>query len=189
MATMSSDTGFLSSPRAQRRLLLGSAAIFIVGLIVFVSVYALRGTSGPANVFHGKAKFQQHLTKAPVSNTSRSVARTFMETVVQRKNMDVAYPLVAHTLIGNESKKQWLSGNNPVVPYWSNNVKTAHFLVDWSYKDRVLFEVDLVAKPGTNQRPHLLWYLGERKIKGQWKVNYWLPHWTAPVPMGPAAGN
>ena len=38
--------GILSSPRGQRRLILISSGVFVIGLIAFISIFVLRGTSG-----------------------------------------------------------------------------------------------------------------------------------------------
>ncbi len=195
-STTSPDTGMFSSPRAQRRLFWLSGGVLVVGLVVFVSVVLLRGPSAIHSGFTKQpAQFAPHLTKAPPSPEVYKVARTFIETAVQRKNLDAAYPIVGSELTGGMSRKQWDKGNIAVVPYQANNTKTASFIVDWSYTTQVLLEVDLVAKPGTNQRPHLDFFLGLKKVGvkqgkgGHWVVNYWLPNWTPPVPMGPAGGN
>jgi hypothetical protein len=187
-STTSPDTGFLSSPRAQRRLLWVSGGVFAAGLAVFISVYVLRGSSGIHSPITNKpAQLATHLTKAPAPPEAFKIARQFIETAVQRKNLDSVYPLVGPALKGGMTREQWDKGNIAVMPYLATNTKTTTFLVDWSYKTQILMEVDLVAKPGTNTlHPHLDFYLGLKKMggkNGHWVVNYWLPHWMPPVPM------
>lgn len=184
---MSTDNhGFLSSPRAQRRLFWISGGILVIGIAAFVSVYVLKGSPGTQDKFSNQpAKFAPHLTKAPPPPVAFKIARKFVETAVQRKNLDAIYPLVGPAIKGGMSRKTWDKGNIAVMPYQASNAKTAAFQVDWSYDKQILFEVDLVAKPGSNTRPHLLFYLGLQKFNGRWLVNYWLPHWMPPVPANP----
>ncbi len=184
---MSSESGGLfSSPRTQRRLLWVSGGVLAIGIAAFVSVYLLRGSSGTPDTFSNKpAKFAPHLTKAPPPPVAFKIARKFVETAVQRQHLDSIYPLVGPAIKGGQSRQTWDKGNIAVMPYHASNAKTASFQVDWSYNKQILFEVDLVAKRGSNTRPHLLFYLGLQKIHGKWLVNYWLPHWMPPVPANP----
>jgi hypothetical protein len=190
METSSSTAhnGFLSSPRAQRRLLWISGGVLVVGLIVFLSTTVFRGSSGLHSPISTQAA--QHVKQpvhAPPDPKAYRVARKFMETAVLRKNMDVAYNLVNGELKAGISKKQWLKGNNPVDPYPANNTKTAGFQVVSSYKTQLMLLVDLVAAKGTNVRPHLPFWLGlvraHNKPNGRWLVNYWVPDWSPPVPI------
>lgn len=181
---MSTETGILSSPRAQRRLLWISGSVLVLGITAFIAVYVLKGTPGVQNKFSNQpAKFATHLTKAPAPPVAFKIARKFLETAVLRKNLDSIYPFVGPALKGGMTREQWDKGNIAVDPYPAGNTKTAAFTVDWSYKTQILLEVDLVAARGSTQRPHLLFYLGLKKQNGHWLVNYWLPHWMPPVPM------
>ena len=179
--------GFLSSPRAQRRFLWISGGVFAVGLIVFLSVYVFRGSSGyHAPLSKQPAQHAQKMIKAKPDPAAYKVARTFMETAVQRKNLSAAYPLVGPDLKGGLTLKQWDKGNIPVVQYPAGNLKTAGFQVINSYKTQMLLIVDLVAKRGTDVRPHLPFWIGliraHNDPKGRWLVNYWLPYWSPPLP-------
>lgn len=193
MASTSSTAtgGFLSSPRAQRRFLVISGAVLVIGIASFLSVY-FRGSASIPQTFSGTAQFAQHQKKAPPPHSVYGIARKFIETAVQRKNLAAAWPLVAKDLKGGQTFKQWMKGNSAVAPYQAENAKTAAFVKDWSYTNQVQFEVDLVAKPGT-QAPHtpshLDWYLGLKKINGRWLVNYWLPYWLPPHQYGGVGGN
>jgi hypothetical protein len=189
MATNPSATGVLNSPRAQRRLLLISGGVLLIGLIVFLSAVVFRGSSGihsPISTVPAQAAPKQ--IKAPPDPKALTVARKFIETAVLRKNLDVAYPIVNSEIRGGLSKKQWESGNIPVIGYPAGNVKTAAFTVLWSYKTQLMTVVDLVATPGAHVRPHLPFFLGlvraNNKPKGQWLVNYWQADYTPLVPYG-----
>jgi hypothetical protein len=86
------------------------------------------------------------------------------------------------------TRKQWDTGNIPVVGYPARNAATTQFVVDYSYQDEMLLEVDLVAKKGSPStvRPHLAFYLGLKKQDGKWLVSYWEPDWRPPVPYAGA---
>jgi hypothetical protein len=180
--------GFFNSPRNQRRLLFVSAAVLAVGIAVFVALVLLRGTSNaftdtisnkPAQLYHPEKR-------VPVSKGEISLARKFIETAVARQNLNAAYNLVHTDLKGRLTRSEWNSGNIPVIYYPARNAETTSFQTDYSYQTSALFEVDLVAKPGSDQRPHLLFYLGLKragdKATGRWLVSYWQPHWRPPVP-------
>jgi hypothetical protein len=184
--------GILSSPRAQRRLIVFSGGVLVIGFIAFLSAFLLRGTSGihsPLSTL--PAQTHVKLVKAPPSKEALQVARTFIETAVLRKNLDKAYDITGPALRGTMTRAVWDKGNIAVAPYPAGNTKTAAFTVDWSYKTQIMLEVDLVAKKGSgsNIRPHLPYFLGlERKgdkPNGAWQVNTWISAWHPPVPMAP----
>jgi hypothetical protein len=181
------NDGFFSSPRAQRRLLWISGGIFGIGLIVFLSVFVLRGSPGPSSPISTlPAQTTPKQVKAPPDQKAFKVARTFIETAVLRKNLDAAYPIVNQEIKGGLTKKQWETGNIPVIGYPADNSKTAAFTVLWSYKTQLMTIVDLVAKPGSGVRPHLPFFLGlvraHNKPNGKWLVNYFEADWHPPVP-------
>ncbi len=181
-------TGFFDSPRKQRRFFIVSAAVLAVGAGVFLAVVVFRGTPNaftdtlsnkPAQLYHPDKK-------VPLSPEQVRLAREFIRTAVERKNLDVAYTIVHRDLKGTLTRKQWDTGDIPVVTYPARNTDTAAFTVDYSFKTSALLEVDLVAKLGADQRPHLLFFIGLKraggKPTGRWLVNYWQPHWRPPVP-------
>lgn len=192
MANSSGMTGgFLGSPRRQRQLFWGSAAVLLAGVGAFLALVVFRGTPNaftdtfsnqPAQLYHPDKK-------APISKEQLALARKFILTAVARKDLDQAYGFVHPDLRGGLTRKQWDQGNIPVVYYQARNAKTAAFTVDYSYKTQALLEVDLTAKKGTETRPELLFYLGLKreggKPTGRWLVNYWEPHWRPPVPQAP----
>ena len=181
------NDGFLSSPRNQRRLLWISGGVFGIGLIVFLSVFVFRGSPGvqsPISTIPAQTAKKQ--VKAPPDPHAFKVARKFIETAVLRKNLDAAYPIVNQEIKGGLTKKQWETGNIPVIGYPAGNTKTAAFEVLWSYKTQLMTIVDLVAKPGAHVRPHLPFFLGlvrqGNKPNGKWLVNYFEADWSPPVP-------
>jgi hypothetical protein len=192
MANSSGMTGgFLGSPRRQRQLFWGSAAVLLAGAGAFLALVVFRGTPNaftdtfsnqPAQLYHPDKK-------APISKEQLALARKFLLTAVARKDLDQAYGFIHPDLRGGLTRKQWDKGNIPIVYYQARNAQTAAFTVDYSYATQALLEVDLTAKPGTETRPELLFYLGLKreggKPTGRWLVNYWEPHWRPPVPQAP----
>lgn len=164
-----------------------SGGVFGIGLIVFLSVFVLRGSPGPsAPISTVPAQTAAKQVKAPPDPQAFKVAREFIETAVLRKNLDAAYPIVNQEIKGGLTKKQWESGNIPVIGYPAGNTKTAAFTVLWSYKTQLMTIVDLVAKRGSHVRPHLPFFLGlvraHNKPNGKWLVNYFQADWSPPVP-------
>lgn len=185
-SSSSSSGGILSSPRAQRRLLFLSGGILAVGLIVFFVTY-FSGSSGyNSPISHKAAQTAPKQVKAPPDPAAFKVARKFIETAPLRKNLDVAYPLVNPEIKGTQTRKQWDKGNIAVLPYPAGNTKTTGFQVLWSFKTQMMLVVDLVARRGTDVRPHLPFFLGLKragnKPDGRWLVNYWEADWAPPVP-------
>jgi hypothetical protein len=167
-----------------------SGGVLIVGVIVFLSTVVFGESSG----LHSKISTQpaQHVkqpVKAAPDPEAYKVARKFISTAVLRKNLDQAYPLVNRDIKGGLSRKQWDTGNIPVIPYPAGNVKSAGFTVINSYKTQMTLVVDLVAAKGTKVRPHLPFFIGlvraGGKPKGRWLVNYWEADYTPPVQCGP----
>jgi hypothetical protein len=190
---MASPSGILesfqNSPRKQRRFMILSAAVLVVGLGIFLATVVFRGTPNaftdtisdkPAQLYHPEKKVK-------LSKEETALAREFIRNAVERQNLNAAYSMVHPDLKGALTRKQWNTGNIPVVYYPARNADTAAFVVDYSFQTSALLEVDLVAKPGQDQRPHLLFYLGLKraggKPNGRWLVNYWQPHWRPPVPQ------
>lgn len=189
------DGGILSSPRAQRRLIVFSGGVLVIGFIAFLSAFLLKGTSGihsPLSTL--PAQTHAKLVKAPPSKEALQVARQFIETAPLRKNLAKAYDITGPALKGDMTRAQFAKGNIPVIDYPARNTRTAAFTVDWSYRTQIMLEVDLVAKKGSgsNIRPHLPFFLGLERVgdkpNGAWQVNTWIPVWHPPIPMAGGGG-
>jgi hypothetical protein len=181
--------GLLGSPRRQRRFFWLSLGVLGAGIGAFLAMVVFRGTGNAfTDTFSNKpAQLAQKEKKVPVSEEEIALARRFIKTAVARKDLAQAYWFTHPDLRGGLSLKDWEKGNIPVINYEAENADTAAFQVDYSYETQALLEVDLVAKPNTETRPHLLFFIGlvreGRKKTGRWLINYWEPHWRPPVPM------
>ena len=71
-------SGLLDSPRKQRRFFIASGAIFLVGVVAFVSTVLLRGTSNafPDTISSQPAKLAQKQTTVPVTKAQVDLMRT-----------------------------------------------------------------------------------------------------------------
>jgi hypothetical protein len=179
----------------QQRLVWMSGAVLLIGIAVFLGVFLSRGSSKPANSNLAKVAVPpSSKTSAPKNPTvapsadALKVARTFLETAVLRKNLDVAYPLVGPDLKGGMSRAQWRKGNIAVVPYPAVNAKTAKLIVRSSHKNELRLLVELIARKGSGVRP-LAFYLDVDRLGGKWVVNYWLADYHHKVLASPSYGN
>ena len=154
------NDGFLSSPRNQRRLLWGSGGVFAIGLIVFLSVFVLRGSPGvqsPISTLPG-ADDEEAGQGAAGAGGLQGREDVHRDGRRCRKNLDAAYPIVNQEIKGGLSKRGEIEGlgNIPVIGYPADNSKRRAFTVLWSYKTQLMTIVDLVATKGSRaSQPHL----------------------------------
>ena len=183
--------GFLDSPRQRRRALIVGAGFLILGIGMVLALVVMRGTPNAfTDTFSTKPALLYHPDKkAPLTQEQIRLARRFIRTAVERRNLDAAYDIVDPDLKGTLTREQWDRGDIPVVFYPARNGDSAAFVVDYSYETAALLEVDLVAKRGQDQRPELYFFLGLKrdggKLAGRWLVNYWQAHWRPPLELGP----
>jgi hypothetical protein len=166
--------------------LIASIVVFVVGAAVFAIVF-FRNTSHPlANTLSNQA--------AAVAKNEPTVAldpaivplmKKFIATAVVRKNLDQAYALVGPDIRGDLSKKEFETGNIPVIPYPAADIQNVRYTVDYSHPSDVGLEVGLNPAPGTATR-RLTFYAGFKKVGSgsakHWVVNYWSPRYHPPVP-------
>jgi hypothetical protein len=181
---------FKNSPRLQRRAFFASLGLLAGGIVALLVVVLLPSKShaldSPISTTVAQAVVNDPLAR--VDPASERIARQFLLTAVQRKNLDWAYNNVHVDLKGRLSRKQWDKGNIPVIPYDSQNAQTTAFIVQFSLKKEVEFEVALIPKVHAvfATRP-LRFYIALRrehdKANGRWLVSYFEPHWKPPVPL------
>ena len=181
-----------NSPRAQRRFFfssLGVLAAGIVALIVFVILPNKPTTNAP--ISNVPAQLAKPDPKRPVDPESIKVAREFLLTAVIRKDLNTAYNIVHPNIKGRLTRKEWDTGNIPVIPCDAENAKTTAFIPQFSYQREVEFEIALIPGPHSvycGKRPVRFYIALQRaqdKPTGRWLVSYWEPHWRPPV-LAPA---
>jgi hypothetical protein len=189
----------LNSPRVARYLLWAGSGVFAIGAIVLVFVLAGGNdttSTKPDPGFHPTLpaksiplKNSQGVTIKTYGQLDadvRQAVRTFIATAVARKNIKDSWTVVSPQLRSGYTQKQWTSGQDlPVVPYPGVDTKHVQFYLDYASTKEILVEVGLAGKPGVSSRP-VTFMLGlvpvGTRSKYAWKVNYWMPRWTPPVP-------
>lgn len=177
----------LSSPRAQRRLLWLGSAVVVVGVALGL-VFAVGDTGTKTNevISDEPAVVVNGGPKAPLPRAARRVAGEFILTTVTRKDLARGWQLAHPSLREGMTKQQWLTGDIPIVPYPVSSTATAPMSVEESYKDHALMRVALSPEKGSSVKPQLF-FIGVRKFHGQWRVDYWGPYATVPIPSSSAS--
>lgn len=178
-----SDRSFLSSPRNQRRVLVAALVVFAIGVATLTFVF-FQNTGDPTETFSNEpADIFKPQKTTKIDPAARRVAGTFIKTAVARKNLASSYDLVTPELRQGMTRKEWASGNIPVVYYPAGKIQVAAFKVDQSYANEVVWEVYIVPKPGSGLEP-ARFYVGLKRAdeKAPWKVDYWAPNYQAALP-------
>ena len=183
---MAASAGWTGKYRVRHRLLiLGGGAAAVLG-IVAVFVFAPNRNPTPQVFSSLPVTRTPAPVKVPFSKAARHVALRFVQTAVARKNLDEAWDLVGPNLRGGLSRKEWLTGTNPVVPYPAADVSFAPYKIDYSYTDSALLEVALLAKKSAHIRSQLF-MLQLKKIgtgsSAHWVVDNWVPRAVPVVPQ------
>lgn len=170
--------------------------MLVIGAAAFLAVFFSRGNSRPASAGLSTVSSPPAAStapapkKVPASPAALKVARTFLETAVLRKNLDVAYGIVAPNLKGGMSLAQWRRGNIPVPVYPARDAKTAQLVVQSSHPNKLLLQVLLHARQGSGVRP-LNFSLGLERVAGKsgeparWLVNYFVAKYAIGVRQAP----
>lgn len=130
-------------------------------------------------------------TTVPLDPASLKVARRFILTAVNRKDVDAAYDITGADLRGTMTRRQWDSGNIPVIYYAAGDVPVSAFRVTYSYPREALLQVSLVPANGktSENMKGFTFFIGLKKVGngslGHWVVSYWAPDYHPPIPGGP----
>ncbi len=123
--------------------------------------------------------------KVPLTDDARKVAIRFIQTAVARENLEEAWDLVGPNLRGGLSRKEWITGDNPVVPYPLEVLDVAPYKVDESFADSALLEVALLPKEGAGVKSQIF-FLGLTRVgqgeNARWLVDNWVPRGSALTP-------
>ena len=187
---MAAISGVRGGPRGgyarRRRLIVVGAGALVALAVVLAFVFGPNRNSTPEKFSAVPATRTPVETKAPLSKEARHVAIRFVQTAVARKNLAEAWTLVGPNLRGGLSRKQWLTGNNPVVPYPAAAIDYAPYKIDYSYTNSALLEVALLAKK-TAKIKSQLFMLQLKKIgsgaTAHWVVDNWVPRSVPVVPQ------
>jgi hypothetical protein len=163
-----------------------SGLVLVAGIVAFLIVFY--GNTAPKENINPAPGFkptvvQQHTKSVPVPKEARVVAGRFILTAVQRKHLDRAWPLAGPQIRQGMTKKQWMTGNIAVVP-WFGQLGQVPMAVDYSVQNEVEFTVILQPKPGTKAHPDTFKIM-LHKFGKRWLVNTWVPYEPPPIRANP----
>jgi hypothetical protein len=141
----------LSSYRFRRRLAWTAAIAAVLGAIVGGSIWIGNTgkstetplSNGPVWVYHEPRlhRLSQRERLELLATSSR-----FVQTAVARRHLDEAWNLLGPDMQAGQTRKQWNTGTNNVVPFPVAGIAAWNLL--YSYDNDVAFDLALVAKPG-----------------------------------------
>jgi len=171
---------YLASPRFRRRLVRGGLLLAVVGAGALVSVF-FWNTAEPVVTPLSNRPAQVYVPQLPVTFAPAerrqviSVASRFVDTAVKREHSERAYELVGPSLRNGTTRRHWVDGDIPVVPY---PVDDARWKFDYSYADEIGLQVLVFPTAASDLRPMVFNMSlkavgsGERR---HWLVESWVP--------------
>jgi hypothetical protein len=175
----------VAAPRTRRRVAWVLAGGAICAAVTLLFVFGPNKNAPEERISNVPAQQPKREVKAPLPQEARNVAMRFIQTAVARKNLDEAWDLVGPNLRGGLSKKEWLTGNNPVVPFPIEQLDVAPYKIDESFEESALIEVALLPKKGSGVRAQVF-FLGLKRVgsghRTRWVVDNWVPRASAVVP-------
>jgi hypothetical protein len=179
------------SPGFARTAVWASALVLIAGVVAFVTVRIggdeSKPAAAPASTVDG-TDFSPPATTTPkesdVPKEARAVAGEFILAAAGREDLERAWQ-ITHPDMKRDcacTKKEWLTGNINVQYFPTAGLQGASFTVDEVSPGRVVLEVLLTPKQGS-EVPATAFYIGLKEVKGKWLVDYWAPHSAVPVPQ------
>jgi hypothetical protein len=175
----------LASKKFQRALPWAAGAILALGVITFLQVLNSPDNKSTEPEGNGQARLISEPRTVPPSPQARKVVAQFIATAVARKNLDQAWKITGPSLKEGVTRKQWLRGEIPVVPYDMEQVERAPVRLDWSYPNEASFAVSLLPKKGSPEKPQTFFVTVKKFGKGtssKWLVDYWAPYAPPAVP-------
>jgi len=161
-------------------------ATLAIGILVAAAVF-LGDTAPPKETFSNEPA---DVTK-PEKNIAlpaevKQIARTFIQTAVARRNLEVAYPLVGPAIKQGMTLTAWKTGNIAVIPFPVEKLDFATFKVDYAHARDVLMEVALLSNDASVKGQ--VFYINVKKfgkgVNAKWLVDSWVPRSSALVPLG-----
>ncbi len=188
MVVESNPTQVLLRKRRREHVALGVAGLLLlVGVVAAAVVFLPNRNAAPETVSTLPAQVPKTEAATPLPPAARQVAGRFVLTAVARKNLAEAYDLVGPNLRGGLTRKEWLTGNIPVIPYPIQSLRLAPFKLDYSHQSDALIEVALLPKQGAGVKSQIF-YLTLKKMgpvgKKHWVVDGWVPKGSTFVPEG-----
>ena len=175
----------MAAPRTRRRVAWVLAGGGVCAAVVLLLALGPNKDAPKERISNVPAQETERQVKAPLPKEARQVAVRFIQTAVARENLEEAWTLVGPNLRGGLTKKEWLTGNNPVVPFPIDKLDVAPYKVDEAYETSALIEVALLPRKGSGVRAQVF-FLGLVKVgsgsRTRWVVDNWVPRASAVVP-------
>ena len=170
------------NPVTRRTISLVSVLILVAGVVAFtVAWIGDTGTSQETPLSNEPAQVFTPRKQVPLDGEARKVAGRFILTAVAREDLAESYDLTHPELRQGMSRKEWATGNIPVVYYPATKLETATFKVDESYANEAILEVALIPKNPEQVKPQIF-FIGLKKTGAKWQVNYWVPRAAPAIP-------
>lgn len=168
-------------PRAGRGALVGAAGLAVVGAAALAAVLLSQSGSVGAVTGGGDAGLVlERQRTVPLDPRVRRVAEAWILSAVNRSDLAAAYELTHADLRGAMSRREWETGNIPVVPYPVTEIGPESWRVDTSLEGEALLEVALTSSdPSTAP---VVFLIGLVKAQGRWLVHYWSPRGRMSMP-------
>jgi hypothetical protein len=175
----------LASPRRRRRVLWLGVVVAVAAVATILGVFF--PNTSPTR--HGAPFTKEPVQTIPplpqsVEFTAQerkevsAVAGDFIATAVFRQRLDHSYDLVLPSFHQGLTRKEWRTGNIPVVPYPRDAVAFMRWKLDYSYTNRVGMHVAFL--PKQTAKVGGMVFAIELKNVGtadhhRWLVSYWTP--------------
>jgi hypothetical protein len=200
--TRDGDLGMriLESHRRRRRLLI-AAVIAVAASLIYLGVhYSTPGSAENATgPYVNNDRYYRQPKQVPFRRASRRAVRKvlarFISTAVSRCHVGDSWDLAGPSLRQGVSRRQWRTGNIPVVPYpAAKHGQGSWDLVNYSYRNKVGLEVMLFPRPASGYSMATADTEVVRGRDGRWRVDYWMitkvhgPGSTAPADSASALG-
>jgi hypothetical protein len=181
------------SPRFRYRYLpriaWGVGSLAAIGIVVggMLLLFPSKDDPGPGTLSNKPADIvHTDDTNVPLPKDVTKIAGQFITSTVTRDHLAQGWKLLGPCkppdvpcLNQNMTKKEWMKGDIPVVPYPAyGGVK---FRIGYSRKDDVLLEVAVFPRKGSTMKP-AVFDIGLHKYGKRWLVNYWAPRGQSAVP-------
>ncbi|HEX6700159.1 MAG TPA: hypothetical protein VF101_05455 [Gaiellaceae bacterium] len=176
---------FLASPRRRRRVFWLAAVLALAAAATILGVYfpntsptrhSAKFTKEPVQTVAGPP--QSVAFTAQERKEVNAVAGDFIATAVFRERLDHAYDLVVPSFRQGLTRKEWRSGNIPVVPYPQDAVALMRWKLDYSYTNRVGMHVAFLPKQ-TAKVGGMVFAIELKNVGSadhhRWLVSYWTP--------------